>query len=98
MQVERHDGSLVASLAELRAIEEQRIASERDAVREAQQALVRAREQAAQQLRDEEAARVAAAHDAAIQIQREREQAERSARMQLEAAETAERIRHQAAL
>jgi hypothetical protein len=98
MQAVRQEGSVVASLAELRAIEQERIAADRAAVRDAEQARVREREQAARRLRDEEAARIAAEHDAALHLVREREQAERAARLHIEATEAAERARHQAVL
>ncbi len=89
---------MVASLAELRAIEHERVAADRAAILDAEQARAREHAQAAQRLRDGEAARVSAEREAALQLVREREQSERAARMHVEATEAAERARHQAAL
>ena len=83
----------MTSLAELRAIEDERVAMERAAVVADAEARQRARELADRQARDAEAARLAAIHDEALQLARERERAEREARMHVEATEAAERAR-----
>jgi hypothetical protein len=95
---QRFEGSLMTSLAELRAIEEERIASERAAIVAEADAKRRAIEDATR--RAEEASRAAAAAVRAeeLRIAREREQAEREARMHVEAAEASERARLAAAL
>ena len=94
----RFDGSLMTSLAELRAIEEERIASERASVLAEVEARKRAQADAEQRARDAEEARVNAAREAELTIARDRERAEREARMHVEAAEATERARLAAAL
>ncbi|MDX2090632.1 MAG: hypothetical protein SFX73_22425 [Kofleriaceae bacterium] len=94
----RFEGSLMSSLAELRAIEEERIAQERAAVIAAAEAKRRAAEEAEAKRIADEAARVAAEREAAIAIERAREAAEREARMRVEATEATERARLVAAL
>ncbi|MEJ7602091.1 MAG: hypothetical protein WKG01_29610 [Kofleriaceae bacterium] len=98
MQVVRFEGSLLSSLSELKAIEEQRIAEERTArAREIAERAASA-EAAAQQQRDDVAAELAAERDATLAAARERYEAEREARIRVELAEAAERTRHQAQL
>ena len=88
----------MTSLAELRAIEEERLATERAAVIAAAAARERDRELAEQRRVADEVARLAAARDAALALERARAQAAREARLQVEAAEAAARARHVAAL
>lgn len=88
----------MTSLAELRAIEEERVAAERAAVIEVAAARERARRAAEAQVRAAHDAEVAAARAAVIAREREREAAERAARVTIEAAEAAERARLEAAL
>lgn len=98
MQQVRFEGSLLASLHELKAIEEQRLADERAAVARAE--LLRQQElaDAERRRRDDAEARARAAHEAELALERARVEAEREARLRVEAAEAAERARHQAAL
>lgn len=94
----RFEGSLMTSLAELRAIEEERIASERAAVHAEVESRKRAIADAEHRARAEAEAQLAAARAEEIRIAREREQAEREARMHVEAVEATERARLAAAL
>src|SRR3954468_12861947 len=95
---ERFEGSLMTSLAELRAIEEERIAAERAALVGDADARRRAIEDTERQAREAAEAKIAAAHAEQVRIAREREDAERQARMHVEAAAAAEHARHAAAL
>lgn len=88
----------MTSLAELRAIEQERVAAERAAVVAEADARRRAIEDAEARIKAEAEAKVAAERAEAIRIAKEREDAERAARMQVEAVEAAERARLQAAL
>ncbi len=88
----------MTSLAELRAIEEERIASERAAITAEVEGRKRALIEAEQRARDAADAKLAAERAEDIRIAREREQAERQARMQVEAVEATERARLAAAL
>lgn len=88
----------MTSLAELRAIEEERIAAERAAVIAEVEARKRAIARAAEQAAAEAEARIAAAREEELRVARERERAEREARMHVEAVEAAERARLAAAL
>jgi hypothetical protein len=98
MESARTEGSLVASLRELRAIEQQRLADERAAAEVALQAQRDQRAAVERRAREAEAARIAAERSAQLAADAARAEAERQARMRLEAAEAAERARHQAAL
>ena len=98
MDVARTEGSLVASLCELRAIEHQRLADERAAVEAAAQARQLEREAAERSARDAEAARLAAERAAQLAAERARADAEREVRLRVEAAEAAERARRLVAL
>src|SRR3954469_16021543 len=98
MATPRFEGSLMTSLAELRAIEHERIASERAAVVAEAEARTRAAADAAAREQAAAEAKVAAERAEAIRIAKEREDAERAARMHVEAAEAAERARLAAAL
>jgi hypothetical protein len=98
MDAGRPDESVLASLRELRAIEQQRLAEERAAVEAAIAARRRDRDTAAQVARDAEAARIAAERDAQLAAEAARAEVERQARLHIEAAEAAERARHLIAL
>lgn len=88
----------MTSLAELRAIEEERIAAERAAITAELEGQRRAALEAEQRARDAAEAKIAAERAEQLQIAREREHAERAARMHVEAAEATERARLVAAL
>ena len=88
----------MTSLAELRAIEQERVAAERAAVVAEADARRRPIEEAEAKVKADAEAKVAAERAEAIRIAKEREDAERAARMHVEAAEAAERARLQAAL
>ena len=90
----RTEGSLLASLSELRAIEHQRLAEERAAIEAALQAKRNERAAAEQAA----AARIAAERDAELAAEAARAEAERQARLHIEAIQAAERARLQAAL
>jgi hypothetical protein len=94
----RFEGSLMTSLAELRAIEEERIAAERAAITAEVEGRKRALIEAEQRAKDAAEAKLAAERAEEIRIAREREHAERQARMHVEAVEAAERARLAAAL
>jgi hypothetical protein len=98
MESVRTEGSLLASLNELRAIEHQRLAEERAAIEAALQARRDERARAERIAREAEAARTAAEHDARLAAETARARAERQACMQIEAAEAAERARQLVAL
>jgi hypothetical protein len=98
MDAGRPEGSLLASLNELRAIEHQRMAEERAAIEAALDAKRRDREAAARTAREAAAARIAAERDAQLAAETARAEAERQARLHIEAAEAAERARHLVAL
>lgn len=94
----RFEGSLMTSLAELRAIEEERVAAERAQVIAEADGKRRAIEEAAARTKADAEAKLAAERAEQIRIAKEREDAERAARMHVEAAEAAERARLAAAL
>src|SRR6185436_16701817 len=98
MDARRTEGSLLASLCELRAIEHQRVADERAAVEAAAQARRHEQETRERLARDAETARLAAERDAQLAIEQARADAEREARLRLEAAHAAETARQQIAL
>lgn len=88
----------MTSLAELREIEQERIASERAAIAAEALGQKRALIEAEQRAKDAAEAKLLAERTEEIRIAREREQAERAARMQVEAVEATERARLAAAL
>ena len=98
MQAVRFEGSLLASLSELKSIEEQRIAEEHGAREREAAARIAAVEAAERQRAADEAARVEAGRQAELAIERARYEAEREARIRVETAEAAERARYQAQL
>jgi hypothetical protein len=94
----RIEGSVMTSLAELRAIEEQRMLSERQSRIAEEEARVMAKAAAEQAIRDADAKRIADERAAALAIEETRFAAEREARMRVEAGEASERARYQASL
>lgn len=98
MDTVRQEGSLLASLSELRAIEHQRLADERAAALADMQARRDRQDAAARTAREAEAARLAAERAARLAAEQAHAAAEQQARLQIEAVEVAERVRHQAAL
>jgi hypothetical protein len=98
MAVARKQESVLASLSELREIEEQRVADERAAVEAAELAVTAAREAEARRKEEAIAATARAEHDAKLAIEHARLAAEREARLKIEATEAAERTRQQAVL
>jgi hypothetical protein len=98
MDVVRQEGSLLASLSELRAIEHQRLADERAAALADMQARRDRQDAAARTAREAEAARLAAERAARLAAEQAHAASEQQARLQIEAVEVAERARHQAAL
>ncbi len=89
----RIESSIITSLSELRAIEQQRIADERAAIEAKRAAEIEARRAVEQARLDAIAAREQAEREERIRIEIARAEAEREARMRLEAAEAAERNR-----
>jgi hypothetical protein len=98
MHAVRFEGSLLSSLSELKAIEEQRIAEER-AARDHEVAARIAAVEAAEHARvAAEVARLESERQAQLALERTRYEAEREARIRIETAEAAERARYQAQL
>lgn len=98
MQSVRAEGSLVASLAELKRIEQQRIADEQAAIQRAVDERRAAADEAERTEREAAEAKARAEHHAKVALEEARAAAEREARMRVEAAEMAERVRAQAQL
>src|SRR5688572_30317066 len=94
----RIESSIVTSLSELRAIEQQRIAEERAAIDRERATEIEAKRAAAQALVDAEQARLRAEREELMRIEQARLEAEREARLRVEAAEAGERARLAAAL
>jgi hypothetical protein len=94
----RIENSLITSLSELRAIEQQRVADEHAAVERDRLAKIEAARAEAQAKIDAEQARIRADREARMRIETARAEAEREARLRVEAAEAAERARLQAQL
>lgn len=88
----------MSSLAELRAIEEERVAAERAALTAADDTRRRDIELAEQRRVELEARRIQADRDAVLALEHARIDAEREIRLRAEVAEAAERARHQATL
>ena len=97
-QSEKRENSVLFSLRELRQIEENRVQEEETAVRSAEEARMRAQQEAERKRRDEEEARIKAERDHVRSIEEAKVAAEREARLRVETAEAGERARHQAAL
>lgn len=89
---------MLASLSELRAIEEQRVIDEREAERAIARANLAAREAEARARDEAVAAQRRAEHEAALALEAARFATAREARLQAEAAEAAERTRQHAIL
>jgi len=98
MQAPRFEGSLLASLSELKAIEQQRVADERAQVLRAEAIRIQDLADTERRGREAEEARVRADHDAKLAVERMRLEGEREARLRVEAAELAERARQRMAL
>ena len=88
----------MSSLAELRAIEEERVAAEKAALVAAEETRKRDIQLAEQRQRDQEARRIQTEHDAVLAIEHARIEADRELRLRAELAEASERARHQAGL
>jgi hypothetical protein len=98
MQARRIEASVMTSLTELRAIEQERIADERRVIEVARAAEVAARELAERQRVEAKDARERAERDEQLRIEQARIAAEREAWLRIEQVEAAERARHAAAL
>ena len=98
MQSVRAEGSLLASLAELKRIEQQRIADEQAAIQRTVDERRAAAEEAERKEREAAEAKLRAEHHAKVALEEARAAAEREARMRVEAAEMAERVRAQTQL
>lgn len=94
----RIESSIITSLSELRAIEQQRIADERAAVERERAAQIEAKRAAEQARTDAAEAKLRAEREERMRIEQTRLEAERQARMKVEAVEAAERARLQAQL
>jgi hypothetical protein len=94
----RIESSIITSLSELRAIEQQRISDERAAIERDRAAEIEARRAAEQARVDAEQRRLREEREAIMRVEQMRLDAEREARMRVEAAEAAERARLQAAI
>jgi hypothetical protein len=94
----RIESSIITSLSELRAIEQQRIADERAAIERERTAEIEARRAAEQARIDAEQRRLREEREAIMRVEQARVDAEREARMRVEAADAAERARLQAAI
>jgi colicin import membrane protein len=92
------ESSIVFSLKELRAIEDQRIADEHQARERSRQAEVAARAAAERAVREAEEARLAAVREEHLRAERAKVEAERDLRLRVETAEAAERARVTAVL
>ncbi|MBX3161403.1 MAG: hypothetical protein KF773_35910 [Deltaproteobacteria bacterium] len=88
-----YEGSLLASLEELKKIEADRIAEEAASAARAAEEKRLAQAAAVQRAREEAEAKVQAEHEARLEQERARLAAEREARLELEAAQAAERAR-----
>ncbi|HUS29585.1 MAG TPA: hypothetical protein VMZ53_13825 [Kofleriaceae bacterium] len=90
---DRIETSIMTSLSELRDIEKQRIADERNAAERARNAEIEAKRAAEQAKVDAEEARKRAEREEIIKIQLAQAEREKQARLRVEAAEAAERAR-----
>lgn len=94
----RIESSIITSLSELRAIEQQRIADERAAIERTRAAEIEARRLAEEARIAAEQAKLQAEREERMRIEIARAEAEREARMRVEATEAAERARWAAQL
>ncbi len=92
---QRFEGSLMTSLAELKSIEQQRVADERMAVMRDHEMRVQAKTDAERQAREALEANQRADYEARLAIERAKADAERELRLRVESAEAAERARQQ---
>ena len=90
--------SVLFSLRELRSLEDDRVARERQARHDSELQKIAALEAQAIARRDAIEAQARIAREAELRVAREREAAERAARIAVEQTEASERARHQAAL
>jgi colicin import membrane protein len=97
-QGEKRENSVLFSLRELRQIEESRVQEEDQAVKSAEEARIRAQQEAERRVREAEEAKIREERDHQRSIEEARVAAEREARMRVESAEAGERARQQAAL
>ena len=98
MQARRIEASVMTSLHELRAIEQERISDERAAIEQVRAAELAAKAAAERERTEAEQARLRAERDERMRVEQARVDAEREARLRIEAAEAAERARHAIAL
>jgi hypothetical protein len=89
----RIESSIITSLSELRAIEQQRIADERAAIETTRLAEIEVRRAALQATVDAQERRLREEREAQMRIEIARAEAERDARLRVEATEAAERTR-----
>lgn len=94
----RIESSIITSLSELRAIEQQRIADERAALEARRAAEIEVQRALEQARADAERARVQAERDERMRIELAKAEAEREVRLRIEAHEASERARHLAQL
>src|SRR5260221_3614364 len=97
-QGEKRENSVLFSLRELRQIEESRVQEEEHAVRSAEEARMKAQQEAERRTREEEEAKIRAERDHQRSIEEARLGSEREARIRVESTEATERQRQQAAL
>src|SRR5688572_1600028 len=97
-QGEKRENSVLFSLRELRQIEENRVQEEDAAVKNAEQARIKAKEDAERARREAEEAKIHAEREHQRQLEDAKLASEREARLRVESAEAAERARQQAAL
>jgi colicin import membrane protein len=95
---EKRENSVLFSLRELRQIEESRVQEEEHAVRSAEEARAKAKDEAERRVREAEEAKIREERDHQRSIEESRVAAEREARMRVESTEATERQRHQAAI
>jgi DNA repair exonuclease SbcCD ATPase subunit len=97
-QPEKRENSVLFSLRELRQIEESRVSEEESAIRNAEAAKVRAKQDEERRVREAAEAKERAIADEQRRIKELELAREHESRLKLEATEAAERARHQAAL
>jgi hypothetical protein len=93
MQNVRYEGSLLASLEELKRIEQQRVAEEQAAIEKAASDREQARLDAERREREAVEAKARAEHEQRLATERAKLEAEREARLRMEAEDAAERGR-----
>lgn len=98
MQAARFEGSLMTSLAELKSIEQQRLADERASVIRTDELRRHAAAEAERMAREQVERKVREEREAILAIEQAKVAAERELRLRVEQAEQAERARQQIAL